>query len=158
MLNIIYKEQFKRKNLLILIGLFIVFFSLYVFLDYEGNDNYSVMADEFGLFIVLVHIFINLIIGMLTATMVSFSLINYTINKKEPVGSNAIPFLTFLFGLLTFGCTGCVVAFLASVGIAFTPVILPFGNLYWKLAALLFVIIGFIWIMWSIEHTKCKVK
>ncbi|MFK5883384.1 MAG: hypothetical protein QM489_03480 [Candidatus Izemoplasma sp.] len=158
MLKMIYKEQFKRKNLLILTGLFVAFFSLYVFLDFEGNENYSVMADEFGLFIVLVHVFINLIIGALTATMVSFSLINYSINKKDTIGSNAIPFLSFLFGLLTFGCTGCVIAFLASVGIAFTPVILPFGNLYWKLAALGFVALGFVWIMWSIEHTKCKVK
>lgn len=158
MLNAVYKEQLKRKNILIFIGLFIVFFSLYVFLDFEGNENYSVMATDFGNLVVFTHVFINLIIGLLTATMVSFSLINYNLTKKEPVGSNAIPFLTFLFGLLTFGCTSCVVAFLAAVGIAFTPLVLPFGNLYWKIGALVFVILGFIWIMYSIEHTKCKVK
>lgn len=158
MLNIIYKEQFKRKNLFILTGLFIAFFSLYVFLDFEGNGNYLLMIEEFGFGVVGIHVVINLIIGILTAIMISFSFINYNLTKKEPVGSNVIPFVTFLFGLLTFGCTSCVVAFLAAIGIAFTPLVLPFGNLYWKIAALGFVIIGFIWIMYSVEHTKCKVK
>lgn len=158
MLKIIYKEQLKKKNIIIFTVLLVVFFSLYVFLDFEGNENYNIMAEEFGNLVVFIHIFINLIIALLTATMVSFSLINYNLTKKEPVGSNAIPFLTFIFGLLTFGCTSCVVAFLAAVGIAFTPLVLPFGNLYWKLGALAFVILGFVWIMYSIQNTKCKIK
>ena len=128
------------------------------FLDFEGNTNYTVMKAEFSLFIVIVHIFINILIAVMTSIMVTFSIINYNLTKMEPKGSNAIPFLTFIFGLLTFGCTSCVVAFLAAVGIAFSPLVLPNGNLIWKFVALLFVSLGFIWIMYSIQHTKCKIR
>ena len=158
MLRAVMNEAKSRNNILYLILAFIVFFSLYVFLDFEGNTNYRIMNEEFGMGIVSLHIFINIIIAMLSSTMVIFSIINFKLTKMEPKGSNAIPFFTFIFGLLTFGCTGCVVAFFSAVGIAFTPIILPNGNLLWKLIALILVIVGFTWIMYSIEHTKCKIK
>jgi hypothetical protein len=116
------------------------------------------MTEEFGIGIVSIHIVINIIIATLSSIMVTFAIINQKLTKIDPKGSNAIPFLTFIFGLLTFGCTGCVVAFFTSVGIAFTPIILPAGNMLWKVLALLFVIAGFVYVMYTIEHTKCKVK
>ena len=158
MLLAVKNEAFKRNNLLLLISLFILFLGLYTFLDFEGNQNYTIMVNNFGGFIVILHILINIIIATLSAIMVTFSVINYNLTKVEPKGSNAIPFLTFIFGLLTFGCTGCVVAFFSAVGIAFTPIILPAGNLLWKLAALGLVILGFLWIMYSIKNTTCKPK
>ena len=158
MLTLVRQEAKQRKYLLYGAGLFIIILGLYVFLDFEGNTNYTLMVQEFGVFIVSVHILINIIIAILTTQMLLFSAINYNLNKTEPVGSNAIPFLTWFFGLLTFGCTGCVVAFFSAVGIAFTPIILPAGNMLWKIAALLLVILGYIWIMYSIQNSKCKVK
>lgn len=158
MLTIVYKKAFEKNNVILFSVLIIVFFGLYVFLDFEGNTNYSLMTEKFGLGVTFIHILVNILIAFLSAVMVTFSTINYKLTKKEPVGSNALPFITFLFGVLTFGCTSCVVAFLAAVGIAFTPVILPNGNLIWKFAALGIVILGFIWIMYSIKNTKCKVK
>lgn len=158
MLRAVINEARSRNNILYLIGFFLFFFGIYVFLDFEGNTNYTLMIENFGILIVSIHIIINIIIAILSSIMVTFSIINYKLTKIEPKGSNAIPFLTFLFGLLTFGCTGCVIAFLSAVGIAFTPIILPSGNLIWKLVALLFVILGFIWILYSIEHTRCKIK
>ena len=158
MLRAVMNEAKTRNNILYLIGAFVLFFGLYVFLDFEGNTNYTIMTEDFGIGIVSIHIIINTIIAILSSVMVIFSIINFKLTKIEPKGSNAIPFFTFIFGLLTFGCTGCVVAFFSAVGIAFSPIVLPSGNLLWKLAALLFVIIGFVWIMYSIEHTKCKIK
>lgn len=158
MLAIIKQEAKATKYILYMVGLFIVFLGLYVFLDFEGNTNYSLMIQEFGTVIVSIHILINVVIAVLTARMVLFSIINYNVNNSEPAGSNAIPFVTWMFGLLTFGCTGCVVAFFSAVGIAFTPIILPAGNMLWKVLALVFVIAGYIWIMYSINHSKCKVK
>lgn len=153
------KEQSKTiQNRLLIIVLFFFFLGLYIFLDFEGNTNYSIMTEQFGLSITILHIGINVLIAGLTAIMVSFSIINYKLHKMEPVGSNAIPLFTFLFGILTFGCTSCVVAFLAAIGIAFSPLVLPNGNLIWKIVALLFVVVGFIWIMYSIQHTKCKIQ
>jgi len=158
MLTVIKQEAKSKKYILYMVGLFLVFLGLYVFLDFEGNQNYTLMVEEFGITIVSIHIVINIVIAFLTSRMVLFSIINYNVNKSEPIGSNAIPFITWFFGLLTFGCTGCVVAFFSAVGIAFTPIILPAGNMLWKVLALLFVILGYIWIMYSIQHSKCKMK
>lgn len=158
MVSLIRQEAKKTKYIILLIATFLIFIGLYTFLDFEGQTNYQVMTEVFGLPLVLTHISINVIIAVLSSIMVSFSIINYQLNSSEPIGSNAIPFFTFIFGLLTFGCTGCVVAFFTAVGIAFTPIILPAGNLLWKLLALVFTIGGFIWIMYSINNNKCKVK
>ena len=140
MMHEILPKLKEKNNLLLLVFLFFFFFGLYVFLDFEGNINYQIMVQNFGLGIVLIHVVINLIIAVLSSLMVTYSIINYRLTRQEPAGSNAIPFFTFIFGLLTFGCTGCVVAFFSAVGIAFTPIILPNGNVIWKLPALFFFI------------------
>ena len=158
MLEIVKKESLKRNNILIMIGLFGFFLGLYTFLDFEGNTNYVVMTNNFGLGIVSIHVIINVIIAVLSSIMVTFSIINFKLYNSEPVGSNATPFFTFIFGLLTFGCTGCVVAFFSAVGIAFTPIILPSGNMLWKVLALLLTVIGYFWIRYSIKNNKCKVQ
>lgn len=158
MMTFVLEKAKEKNNIYMFIGLFIFFFGLYIFLDFEGNTNYAVMTENFGLLIVSIHILINLIIAILSSFMVGFSIINQKLTNKEPEGSNAIPFLTFIFGLLTFGCTGCVVAFFTAVGIAFTPIILPAGNMVWKLLALLFVVLGYLWITYRINNMKCEVK
>lgn len=158
MLTLIYEKSKTKNNILMMIALFLLFFSLYVFLDFEGNTNYTVMTANFGIGITIVHIVINILIAVLSSVMVGFSIINYRLTKVEARGSNAVPFLSFIFGVLTFGCTSCVVAFLSAIGIAFTPLVLPNGNLLWKLAALAFVVLGFVFVMYSIQNTKCKVK
>ncbi len=158
MLTIIRTQAKSKNNVIMMISLFFLFLALYVFLDFEGNTNYQVMTINFGFLVTISHIFVNILIAVLSSIMVGFSIINYKITKVEPKGSNAIPFLTFIFGLLTFGCTSCVVAFLSAVGIAFTPLVLPNGNLLWKLAALGFVVLGFVFVMYSIQNSKCKIK
>ena len=158
MLLIIRQQAKQRNNVLLMILLFLGFFALYVFLDFEGNTNYQLMTANFGIGVTITHIAINMLIAVLSSIMVAFSIINFKLTQVEPKGSNAIPFFTFIFGLLTFGCTSCVVAFLSAVGIAFSPLVLPNGNLLWKLGALLFVILGFVWVMYSIQNTKCKIK
>jgi hypothetical protein len=158
MLQLVYQKSKETKNLIILSALFIFFLILYIFLDFEGNGNYTIMTDNFGVGITIIHIISNILIAIMSSIMLTFSTINYTLTKVEPKGNTAIPFISFIFGILTFGCTSCVVAFLSAIGIAFTPLLLPNGNLIWKLIALLFVSIGFIWILYSIKNTKCKVK
>ena len=65
MLKIVALELKSRNYIILLISLFIFFFGLYVFLDFEGNTNYTVMKAEFSLFIVIVHIFINILINVI---------------------------------------------------------------------------------------------
>ena len=123
MLKIVVNEAKHIKNILLLVALFLLFLVIYVFLDFEGNTNYVVMTSNFGLTIVVIHFLLNVVIALLSAIMVGFSIINYRLTKVEPKGSSAIPFLTFILGLLTFGCTSCVVAFFGAVGIAFSPIV-----------------------------------
>lgn len=158
MLTLIWQEAKTKRNIGLMGLLFLFFLGLYVFLDFEGNTNYNIMTQQFGGGVTAVHITVNVIIATLTAIMVTFSILNYRLTRQEPLGSNAIPVVTFLFGLLTFGCTSCVVAFLAAIGIAFTPLVLPNGNLLWKFAALGIVLLGFVWILYTIHHSKCKIK
>jgi hypothetical protein len=158
MLTIVKQNAFTKKYILIQLALFVIFLSLYVFLDFEGSGNYQNMANNFGISTVIIHFGLNIIIAILSAIMVTYSIINFNLTKIEPKGSNAIPFLSFILGVLTFGCTSCVIAFFAAIGIAFTPLVLPNANLLWKVIATLFVALGFIWIMYSIQNTKCKIK
>ena len=158
MLQLVYKESFKPKYIVLQGALFIFFWGLYTFLDFEGNISYQTMINNFGLGVTLLHIIMNVIIAVASAIMVSYSIINFTFTKKEVAGSSAVPFLSFIFGILTFGCTSCVVAFLSAVGIAFTPLVLPNGNLLFKVIATAFVLLGMAWVLYSIKHTKCKIK
>jgi hypothetical protein len=98
------------------------------------------------------------VIAIASSIMVSYSIINYDLTKKDVSGSNAIPFISFIFGILTFGCTPCVVAFFASVGIAFTPVLLPNGNLLFKVIATLFVLLGLLFVLRTLHKSQCKIK
>lgn len=129
MLKTILNESKKINNIFLLIGLFFLFLSVYILLDFEGNTNYVIMTENFGIMIVIFHFLLNIVIALLSAIMVGFSIINYRLTKIEPKGSSAIPFLTFILGLLTFGCTSCVIAFFGAIGIAFSPIVFPQGNL-----------------------------
>ena len=76
-------------------------------------------------------------------------------------GSN-LGFFSVLFGVLTYGCTSCVVTFFAAVGIAFVPsAIFPFievghGILY-KLLSLLIILIGLTIVVYNIKYARCKI-
>lgn len=158
MLPVIIEKQKEKKNILILLGAFVFIYGLYLFLDVLAHTNVSLLIQTLGWPLLLVHQGFNVILAGLTSVMVSFSQINLSLTKKEPLGSNAIPFLSFIFGLLTFGCAPCVITFLAAIGIAFTPIVFPMGNLMWKVILLGIVILGFMWILYSIHTTTCKPK
>ncbi|MGE4378614.1 MAG: hypothetical protein AB7E16_01740, partial [Candidatus Izemoplasmatales bacterium] len=63
-----------------------------------------------------------------------------------------------LFGLLTYGCTPCVIAFFSTIGISFAVAALPLAGLPYKLIALVLLIVGFFWLKYESNHVKCKMK
>lgn len=158
MLTLVFQEQKKPKYVLLLAFYTLFFLGIYTTLDYLGNDTYATMIQTFGYVTLILHIVVNIIISILTGLMMSLTTINLQLTKKEPKGSNTIPMASFFLGIFTFGCTGCVVAFLAAIGISFSPMILPMANLPWKLLALLIVSIGFLYIIRSIQNTTCEIK
>ena len=62
-----------------------------------------------------------------------------------------------LFGILTYGCTSCVIAFLSVIGITFAVAVLPLAGLPYKLISLGLLIVGFVWLIKEIKTSKCKI-
>ena len=62
MLLIIKQQAKQRNNILLMVLLFLGFFALYVFLDFEGNTNYQLMTANFGIGVTITHIVINILI------------------------------------------------------------------------------------------------
>jgi|AntRauTorcE11898_2_1112593.scaffolds.fasta_scaffold05782_3 hypothetical protein len=158
MLKLVLEEQKKQKNLIFFVVVLLIMFALYGSLDILGNDSISAYYQSLGLSLIIVHQLVNLVMALLSASMISLSQIKLNLTKSEPLGATGIPFLSFIFGLLTFGCAPCVVTFLAAVGISFTPLVLPNGNILWKIALVVLLLVGLVYILWSIEKSTCKIK
>jgi hypothetical protein len=158
MLTLILQKQKEQKYVLLFGIMWVFMYGLYLFLDilYYGSLNEMISTLSLGL--VIVHQAVNLLISLIVTVMLSFSQIQLSLTKTEPLGGNSIPFLSFIFGLLTFGCAPCVITFLAAIGIAFTPIVLPFGNLIWKLILIGLMIGGLGFVLWRIQNTVCEIK
>jgi hypothetical protein len=95
--------------------------------------------------------------SLLSALLLILSTAMATLKGKETISSN-VSFVSVFFGILTYGCTPCVIAFLGSLGIAFSVTILPLAGLPYKIISLVLILIGLVWTYYEIEHGKCKVK
>ncbi len=158
MLSIVLQKQKETKNILIFLGIFAFVYSLYFFLDWLAHGSFSILFQELGTPLLMVHQLFNIVLAFIAALMISLSQIKLRLTKVEPKGSTSIPFFSFIFGLLTFGCAPCVVAMLGAIGITFTPIVLPFGNLPWKIILLGIMAVGFFFILRSIEQSTCTPK
>lgn len=132
-------------------GFFIVFMGMYTLLD-SFNLSYSEMALQFGILLPIVNIAINIFMAALSAIMLSAT----TAQFKEPKGAN-MSFLSILFGIFTYGCTSCVITFLATLGISFSVAVLPLAGLPYKLVSVALLIIGYFWSRREIRNTVCKI-
>ncbi len=145
-----------KKSLLQTSLFFIVFMIIYTFID-RNNISYTLMSQQYGDYLVYTNISLNLLMAMLSSILLILSTAMATLKGRESTSSN-LSFVSVFFGILTYGCTPCVIAFFASVGIAFSVTILPLAGLPYKLISLLMIVIGLIWTYYEIEHGKCKVK
>jgi hypothetical protein len=147
----------KTKKLLLQgLAFFAFFMVIYTMID-GFNLSYSSMIQQYGLYLVVINIFLNLTMAALSALLLNLSTAMATLKGKESSGSN-LSFVSVLFGILTYGCTPCVIAFFASVGIAFSVIALPLAGLPYKLISLLLIIIGILWTLREIKYGQCKVK
>ena len=158
MLSVVIEKQKETKNILIFSGVFVFVYGLYLFLDWLAHGSFAVLFDSLGTPLFLVHQVFNVVLALIAALMISLSQIKLRLTSVEPKGSTSIPFFSFIFGLLTFGCAPCVVAMLGAIGITFTPIVLPFGNLPWKIILLGIMAVGFYFILRSIDQSTCTSK
>lgn len=138
----------------ILFGLF--FFGIYTLLD-SLNGGYAAMSTEFGLWLVILNIVTNLFMSFVSAIMMNLSTNLFHYTGKEGNGS-WVPSISVFFGILTYGCTPCVIAFFASLGIAFSVAVLPFAGYPYKLISVALIIAGLFFVYYEVSRAKCKPK
>jgi len=155
MLTLAFAKLRTRKYLFQSLLFFTIFIVLYSLIDYL-NLPYPDMINEYGVYLVSLNILLNVVMASMGAVLMSLSGINVELRGKEGKGSN-LGFLSIFFGMLTYGCTSCVIAFFAAIGIAFSVVALPLAGLPYKLISLLLVTAGLIWMLWEIKNGKCRV-
>ncbi len=156
MLQSAFSLQLTKKYMiqgLIFLALFLIIFFM---LD-RLNMSYPMMQEQFGLFLVIVNIFLNVIMSVLSALMMNLSTAMVNLKGKEGVGSS-LGFFSVLFGIFTYGCTSCVIAFLSIIGITFSVIALPLAGLPYKLLSFVLILAGLLWVMREIQHGKCKVN
>jgi hypothetical protein len=150
--------QLQKQKKYIIQGLifFLLFVLIYTIVD-RLNMTYIDMIAEYGLYLVVLNITLNVVMSLMSAALMNLSTAMVELKGKEGKAST-FGTISVLFGILTYGCTSCVIAFFASLGIAFSVIVLPLAGLPYKLVSLLLLIIGLYWIIKEIQHGKCKIK
>lgn len=130
---------------------FIIFIGMYTLLD-SFNMSYTEMTQQYGLYLAIINISINLFLAYMSASMLSMSADQF----QELKGAN-LSFVSIVFGIFTYGCTPCVIAFMGTLGITFSVAVLPLGGLPYKLVSVALIIIGYLWTQREIKSITCEI-
>src|SRR5690554_4163183 len=89
----------KTRKYIIQGALFVILFLfIYFIVDYL-NMSYSDMANEFGVYLIVINIIMNVIMAILSAVLMNFSTAMVEIKGKESHASN-LGFVSILFGIV----------------------------------------------------------
>ncbi|XMB73153.1 hypothetical protein RJI07_04365 [Mycoplasmatota bacterium WC30] len=156
MFKTILAMQKEKKFIIQGVIVFSVFMILYFLLD-SLNLDYGEMIIEYGIYLVVINIILNIVMASLSAFMWNISTGLVKITGKEGKGS-FVSGIAYIFGLLTYGCTPCVIALFSVIGLTFSVAVLPLAGLPYKFIALGLLVIGMFWLIYETNHVKCKVK
>ena len=145
-----------KKYVIQFIGFFIAFTTIYFIID-SLNMSYVEMMEQYSIYLVITNVTLNIIMALLSSLLIHLSTSMVVLKGREGKGSS-LGFISVLFGILTYGCTPCVIAFFASIGIAFSVVALPLAGLPYKFISLLLILIGIGIIYYQLVKGKCKVN
>lgn len=137
---------------------FIIFFGLYLILDYLNVRELTVKPSNLW---IISNIILNIIMGLSSALLMNLSTVMVELKSSGESASN-LGFFSVLFGILTYGCTSCVVIFFSAIGISFSPAIFPFINvlngMIYKFLSLALIGLGLTLVLYNIAKGKCKVR
>ncbi|WP_025725439.1 hypothetical protein [Acholeplasma granularum] len=150
-------ELQKTKKYIIQGSIFLTLFLVIYFLIDYLNMSYVEMSQTFGTYLVVINIVLNIVMALLSTLMMNLSTAMVEIKGRESKASS-FGFLSILFGILTYGCTGCVIAFFSSIGIAFSVIALPLAGFPYKIISLALILIGLFFILREIKVGVCKIK
>lgn len=156
MYELVLQKQKEKLYIIMFIGFFIGFGILFYILDYL-NGGYNKMTLEYGVYLTIINIVLNIIMSLMSARMFNLSQALSSISNKDSKASN-IPILSIIFGIFTYGCTSCVITFLATLGIAFSVPALGLMGLPYKLLSFGLLLIGYFFVVRSIKKNECRVK
>lgn len=154
MLSLVLQKQ-KTPKFIISFVIYSIFFIVIYFLLDTLNGGYFDMERQYGAYLVYINIALNIVMSLMSAFMFNLSSALVDLTKKEGKGTFMTMF-SVLFGVLTYGCTSCVIAFFAVVGITFSVAVLPLAGLPYKLISLALLILGFFWLLREIKRSQCK--
>lgn len=142
----------KKKQLAIF---FVIFFIIYTIID-SLNMSYTTMIQTYSLSLVIINILLNIVMAIITSVTQTLSLINLDLKGNE-TRSSGVSFIGFIFSIMTYGCTACVISFLSIFGITYSIATLAFGGLPYKLLTLLILLAGLLFTRFEINR-PCKTK
>src|SRR5690554_1944303 len=145
-----------RKYIIQSIIFMLLFLIIYFIVDYL-NMSYSQMAFEFGTYLVVINVIMNILMALLSTLLMSLSTAMVEIKGKESKASN-LGFVSVLFGILTYGCTSCVIAFFAAIGISFSVIALPLAGFPYKIISLVLIVLGLGIVIRQIHSGVCEIK
>ncbi|WP_159634105.1 hypothetical protein [Erysipelothrix anatis] len=135
-------------------GFFAFFLLVNVIID-NLNTSYGEMQSLYSLGLVITNIILNIVMAGISAYLMMISSLQFSIIGKESKSQN-FSFVSIIFGILTYGCTPCVIAFFASFGVAFSVYALPLANLPYKIISLGILALG-IWFTHRELNKTCKI-
>jgi len=156
MFNIILEKQKEPKNILAMVGFFSLFMVIYTLLDHL-NGGYNQIIMDHGFYLVLLNVGLNVIMSLMSALMFTMSAALLKLTGSDGKGSNAT-LLSLFFGMFTYGCAPCLIAFFAAIGITLSVTILPLAGFPYKLLAFVILILGALYLIHEMKHSKCKIK
>lgn len=152
----VFKIQKEKKMIIQGIIIFTIFLVIYTVLDYF-NGGYQLMRENYSVFLVVGNVLLNIVMSALSSLMMNLSTAFVRFSAKEGKGTFFTAF-SVLFGLLTYGCTPCVIAFFSTIGLAFSVAVLPLAGLGYKFVSLALLIIGLLWLLAEIKRFRCNIK
>lgn len=146
-------SELNKKHLVIMFAFFVF---LYFTLD-KLNMSYPEMRSRFGLWLVVLNMVLNLVMSSMSAFMIILS--EHVLEEKHiKTKGDTMSFISILFGILTYGCTPCVISFFAVFGISFSVVALPLAGLPYKLVSLFLLGLGIGILFKELERKSCKIN
>ena len=156
MLRLVIQKQKTKKFIAMNAFFFLFFMAMYTMIDFFNMD-YATMANTYSAWLVLANVALNIVMALLSTLMITFTSAQFDFVGKESKASN-LTFVSILFGILTYGCTPCVISFFAAIGITFGVIALPWAGFPYKLMSWLILLIGFAWIVYHLKKAKCDIK
>ncbi len=143
-----------KKSRVILFSL--LFMLIYLIVDYL-NMPYKEMMVTYGIGLVITNVILNFMMATLSGVLLALSEGLFQA-KKAMLNGEKLSYIAVLFGLLTYGCTPCVISLFATLGITFSVMVLPMAGLPYKLISLVLIVIGIVWARTDLKRNSCEVN